>query len=66
MLVAGTTLGLIAPVASQASETMNLEEMNSYVRSEKTSSRLDSKTFLNDVEDDIILNIVKESFAIKS
>ena len=27
--------------------------MNSYVRSEKTSSRLDSKTFLNDVEDDL-------------
>ncbi len=53
MLVAGTTLSLIAPVASQASETMNLEEMNSYVRSEKTSSRLDSKTFLNDVEDDL-------------
>ena len=53
MLVAGTTLGLIAPVASQASETMNLEEMNSYVRSEKTSSRLDNKTFLNDVEDDL-------------
>jgi len=39
MLVAGTALSLIAPVASQASETLNLEEMNSYVRSEKKSPR---------------------------
>ena len=52
MLVAGTALSLIAPVASQASETVNLEEMNSYVRSEK-SSRIDSKTFLNDVKEDL-------------
>ncbi len=52
MLVAGTALSLIAPVASQASETVNLEEMNSYVRSEK-SSRFDSKTFLNDVKEDL-------------
>ena len=53
MLVAGTALSLIAPVASQASETVNLEEMGSYVRSEKTSSRLDSKSFINDVKDDL-------------
>ena len=51
MLVAGTALSLIAPVASKASETINLEEMNSYVRSEKPSSRFDSETFLNDVKD---------------
>ena len=51
MLVAGTALSLIAPVASQASETVNLEEMNSYVRSEKTSTRFDSDTFQNDVKD---------------
>ena len=37
MLVAGTALSLIAPVASQA-DTVNLEEMNSYVRSEKSTS----------------------------
>ena len=53
MLVAGTALSLLAPVASQASETINLEEMNSYVRSEKTSSRIDSKTFLNEVKEDL-------------
>ena len=52
MLVAGTALSLIAPVASQASETVNLEEMNNYVRSEK-SSRIDSNTFLNDVKEDL-------------
>ena len=51
MLVAGTALSLVAPVASQASETVNLEEMNSYVRSEKSSPRFDSKTFVNEVKD---------------
>ena len=51
MLVAGTALSLIAPVASQASETVNLEEMNSYVRSVKSTSRLDSNTFVNEVKD---------------
>ena len=52
MLVAGTALSLIAPVASQASDAVNLEEMNSYVRSvKKSSSRLDSKTFINDIKD---------------
>ena len=53
MLVAGTALSLIAPVASQASQTVNLEEMNGYVTSQKTSSRLNSKTFLNDVKEDL-------------
>ena len=53
MLVAGTAMSLIAPLASQASETVNLEEMNSYVRSEKSSSRIDSETFLNDVKNDL-------------
>ena len=50
MLVAGTALSFIAPIASQASETVNLEEMNSYVRSPKSSSRLDSNTF-NDIKE---------------
>ena len=53
MLVAGSALSLIAPVASQASEAINLEEMNSYVRSEKSSTRFDSETFLNDVKEDL-------------
>ena len=59
MLVAGATLSLIAPIAAQASNVVNLEEMNSYTRSTKKSSRLDSKTFINEVSDDIaVLNAV--------
>ena len=54
MLVAGATLSLIAPIAAQASDVVNLEEMNSYARStKKSSSRLDSKTFINEVSEDI-------------
>ena len=44
MLVAGATLSLMAPIAAQASDVVNLEEMSSYSRSKKSSSRLDSKT----------------------
>ena len=53
MLVAGATLGLLAPIAAQASDVVNLEEMNSYARSEKKSSRIDSNTFINEVSEDI-------------
>ena len=53
MLVAGATLSLLAPVAAQASDVINLEEMNSYSRSKKKSSRIDSKTFINEVSEDI-------------
>ncbi|MCQ9203112.1 MAG: carbohydrate porin [Prochlorococcus marinus CUG1436] len=53
MLVAGASLSLLAPVASQASDVVNIEEMNSYARSQAKSSRLDSKTFINEVSEDI-------------
>ena len=53
MLVAGATLSLLAPVATQASDVVNLEEINSYSRSKTKSSRLDSKTFINEVSEDI-------------
>ena len=54
MLVAGASLSLLAPVAAQASDVVNLEEMNSYSRSRtKKSSRLDSKTFINEVSEDL-------------
>ena len=49
MLVAGATLGLLAPIAAQASDVINLEEMDSYSRSKSTTSRLDNKTFINEV-----------------
>ena len=54
MLVATASLGLIAPIAAQASDVINLEEMNDYNRSNKSSStRFDSKTFVNDVNEDL-------------
>ena len=53
MLVAGATLSLLAPAAAQASDVVNLEEMSSYTRSKKNRSRLDSKTFINEVSEDI-------------
>ena len=54
MLVAGATLSLLVPIAAQASDTVNVEEINSYVRStKKKSSRLDNKTFINEVSEDI-------------
>ena len=56
MLVAGASVSLLAPIAAQASDLVNVEEMNSYVRSiKKQSSRLDNKTFINEVSDDLSL-----------
>ncbi|GIR30695.1 MAG: hypothetical protein CM15mP44_9780 [Candidatus Neomarinimicrobiota bacterium] len=53
MLVAGASLSLMAPFAAQASDVVNLEEMNGYVRNQKSSSRIDSNTFTNQVSEDI-------------
>ena len=53
MLVAGSALSLIAPIAAQASDVIDLEEMNSYVRSTKKVSRLDNSTFVNKVNEQI-------------
>ena len=53
MLVAGASLSLLAPVAAQASNAVNVEEMNSYSRSQAKSSRIDSKTFINEVSEDL-------------
>ena len=55
LLVAGASLSLIAPVAAQASDIVNLEEMNSYSRSQTKSSRLDSNTFINEVSEDLAI-----------
>ena len=46
-------MSLIAPIAAQASDIVNIEEMTSYSNSNKTSSKLDSKTFINEVSEDI-------------
>ena len=55
MLVAGASLSLLAPVASQASDIVNIEEMDSYSRSQSNSSRIDSNTFINEVSEDIAI-----------
>ncbi len=55
MLVAGASLSLLAPVAAQASDVVNIEEINSYSRSQTRSSRLDSKTFINEISEDIAI-----------
>ena len=55
MLVAGASLSLLAPVASQASDIVNIEEMDSYARSQEKSSRLDSNTFINDVSEELAI-----------
>ena len=55
MLVAGASLSLIAPIAAQASDIVNLEEINSYASSEEESSILDSKSFANDLSEDIAI-----------
>ena len=55
MLVASAAVSLLAPIAVQASDINNLEEIKSYSRSKKKSSRLDSNTFINEVSDDIAI-----------
>ena len=54
MLVAGASLSLIAPLAAQASDVVNLEEIESYAVSKKKSSKkINSNTFINEVSEDI-------------
>ena len=55
MLVAGATLSLIAPIGAQAADVIDLEGINSYSRSKRKSSkkRFDSKSFVNQINDDI-------------
>ena len=53
MLLAGTAMSLITPLAAQASDAINLEEINDYTRSGSKVQRLDSKTFINEVSEDI-------------
>ena len=53
MLVAGAAISLIAPLAAQASD-INLDGMNSYSKkSRKSSKRFDSKSFINNINDDV-------------
>ena len=49
MLVVGATVGLIAPISAQASNIVDIEEMGSYSRSTRKSSRLDNNSFTNKI-----------------
>ena len=51
LLVASAVLSIFTPIAAQASETINLEAMNSYKRSKSKAKRFDSTTFINDVKE---------------
>ena len=51
LLVVGATVGLITPISAQASNIVDLEEISSYSRSTKKSSRLDSNSFTNKISD---------------
>mgnify|MGYP006061471433 FL=1 len=55
MLVASTAMSLITPLAALASDTVNLEEMNDYSRSGSKVQRFDSKTFINEVSEDLAI-----------
>ncbi len=52
-MVGCTAFSLVTPVAAQASDTLNLEEMNNYSHSNSKVQRFDSKTFINEVSEDI-------------
>ena len=54
MLVAGAAMSLVAPLAAQASD-VNLEGMNSYSSSKNESKRFDSKSFVNEVSEDLAI-----------
>ena len=53
MLVATAAVGLIAPIAAQASDVINTDGINNYSRSKKSAKRIDSKTFTNEVSEDV-------------
>ena len=53
LLVAGSAISLISPIAAQASDMVNLDGMASYGRGESKAKRFDSKSFVNEVNEKI-------------
>ena len=54
-MVAGTALGLLTPIAAQASEVINLDEMGSYRRrSPSKPKRFDQNTFATNSSDELL------------
>ena len=52
LLVAGAAASMLAPLASQATE-VNIDGINSYSRSKSSSTKFDSKTFVNEISEDL-------------
>ena len=50
LLVAGAAASMLAPLASQATE-VNIDGINSYSRSKSSSTKFDSKTFVNEISE---------------
>ena len=53
LLVASTALGLLTPIAAQATEAVNLDDMDSYRRSSSKVKKFDSNTFANEISEDV-------------
>jgi hypothetical protein len=53
MLVATASVGLIAPIAAQASDVLNIEGMNDYKSSNSSAKRFSSETFVNEVNEEL-------------
>ena len=53
MLVATASVGLIAPIAAQASDVLNIEGMNNYKSSNSSAKRFSSETFVNEVNEEL-------------
>jgi hypothetical protein len=57
MLVASAAVSLIAPIAAQASDVLNIDGMNDYSSSNKSSNRINSQTFVNETNEGLaVLN----------
>ena len=52
-MVASTALGLLTPIAAQATEAVNLDDMDSYRRSSSKVQKFDSNTFANEISEDV-------------
>jgi hypothetical protein len=54
MLVATASVGLIAPLAAQASDIINIDGMNDYNNSKNSSTkRFDNKSFANEISEEL-------------
>ena len=52
-MVASTAMGLLTPIAAQATEAVNLDDMDSYRRSSSKVKKFDSNTFANEISEDV-------------